>query len=291
VGYWALIGVLVIVPLVAIWRNIATLALIFAELAGQRTRLPGPLVENAFKVVSAVAVALWLWRVLPLDAMSRWAWVVIGCVLAGIIAVFSRRLIYWHSQWQSSLNEVFAGGPADASRVKAQWMQSSLDWGIRVQELVLPEYCTCSGATIAQLGVRSRFGCTIVEIDRQGHILIAPDPSQALYAGDRLLLLGTPSQIAAARAGLGESRIPDRAASFNHARLETLIVPPGPRTGQTLAELKVTRHLGVLVVGVNRAGVRIVNPGGGERIDEGDELLVLGAPEPVRLFKRWLAAE
>lgn len=291
IAFWSVIGILVLVPLVAIWRNVGALALIFAELASGKSRLPGPLVETGFKVVSAVALASWLWQVVPFETLSRWAIVGVGVATVGVLTVFSRRLIYWHSEWQSSLKDVFAANAPGESRVKAQWMRRSSDWGITVQELILPEHATASGKTIMELGVRSRFGCTVVEVDRQGHILIAPEPTQTLYAGDRLLLLGTPAQIAAARGGLAESTVPDKAAAFNHARLETVRVPEGPHAGRTLAELKITRHLGVLIVGVNRGGNRIVNPSGSERISVDDELLVLGAPDQLRLFSRWLAGE
>lgn len=285
--FWGGIGILVLVPLFAIWRHLAAMAMVFAELAATRTRLPGPLVENSIKILSALGLAYWLGHVLPFESLPRWGWVAIVAALVTVLIVFSRRLIFWHSRWQNTLQDVFSETAEPAPT--APWLAKSGDWDIRVQEFLVPERAACSGQSIADLRVRSQFGCTIVEIDRQGHAMIAPEPKEAIYAGDRLLLLGTPEQIAAARSGLGQVKGAEEVSGFDQARLERVTVPAGPRVGGSLAGLQIQRQTGVLVVGIDHGGRRVVNPTGDELINEGDELLVLGPPEQVRQFRRWLA--
>jgi CPA2 family monovalent cation:H+ antiporter-2 len=208
--------------------------------------------------------------------------------LGGFLATFSSRLIFWHSQWQSSLQETLSDNLSPESLRQRQWLERSSDWGINVQEFTIPEQAACAGHSIAELGVRSRYGCSIVEIDRQGHTIITPKPSQALYSGDRLLLLGTLEQITAVRTGLSNIDAGKDVTAFDQARLDTVIVPDGPHIGRTLAELQIARKLGVLVTAINRSGAMIVNPEGSECISAGDELLVLGAPEQIRVFRKWL---
>ena len=48
---------------------------------------------------------------------------------------------------------------------------------------------------------------------------------------------------------------------------------------------------GVQVAGIRRGGVRILSPGADERLQAGDEVLVLGAPGQLRAFMAWLQAE
>jgi K+/H+ antiporter YhaU regulatory subunit KhtT len=48
--------------------------------------------------------------------------------------------------------------------------------------------------------------------------------------------------------------------------------------GSTLVVLAPTRHSGVQIAGISRNGSRIVNPGAGEILRGGDEVLVLGNP-------------
>jgi len=284
--FWVAIGLVALVPVVAIWRNIAALAAMFAGAAANRTRLPGPVVENGFKVLSTVGIAFWLSLALPAVSLSYWSWLVIAAGLAITLAIFSRRLIYWHGQWQDSLREVLAENrPPETSR---QWLETSDPWGLSVQEFILPERAVCAGRSIADLAVRSRFGCSIVEIDRQGHTIIAPEPTQPLYSGDRLLLLGGAENIASARLALGAVGESLDVQAFDHARLEAIKLPDGPHLGQTLAQLQIPRHTGVLVIAINRDGHPVINPSGSETLVSGDELLVLGSPAQIRTFREWV---
>lgn len=289
--FWAAIGVLVLFPLFAIWRNLGATAMIFAELAATRTRIPGPLVENGLKALSVLGLGYWFAYILPDQSLPRWGWLVIAAVLVSVFVIFSRRLIKVHSRWQSNLQDVFAEARLAEPSRPSPWLEESGSWGLRVQEFLVPERAACAGRSIAELGVRSKFGCTIVEIDRQGHAIIAPEPTQAIYAGDRLLLLGMPEQISAARSALGQAKTAEEVSDFDQARLESVTVPSGPRVGNSLVELQVQRQTGVLVVGIDRAGGRVVNPSGRERINEGDELLVLGTPEQIRALRDWLAVD
>ncbi|MHB8988407.1 MAG: cation:proton antiporter domain-containing protein [Desulfobulbia bacterium] len=289
--FWPAIGILVLVPLIAIWRQLGTLAMIFARLATARIRLPELLIANGIKTICAVGLAYWLFQILPIESLSRWWWLVIMAVLTIFLIVFSRRLSHWHSRWQSSLQDVFAETHTPESSHLRLWMEDSGGWILRVQEFIVPERAVCSGHSIAELRVRSRFGASIVEIDRQGHMIIAPRPTQAIYTGDRLLLLGTQEQIDAARSGLGQVKGPEEVSDFDQAHLERVVVSAGPCVGRSLAELQIQQQTGVLVVGIDRAGHKVINPAGRERLTEEAELLVLGTPERIRQFRRLLEHE
>lgn len=288
-AFFTLIGLLVLIPLFAIWRNISVLAMIFAELAESRTRLPGPLVENVFKVICSIVTAYWLVRIAPISSLPRWSWLTIIVVLSVVLVIFSRRLIYWHSKWQGSLKDVFADHHAAEIRRQRLWMKDSLGWEINIQQFIIPENAACAGCSIADLQIRSRFGCTVVEIERQGHAIVTPEPATVIYPEDRLLLLGKPEQIDAMRAEFCRIRVAENSADFDEARLERVTVPACPHAGSSFAELRIPFHTGVLVVGVDRNGHKIINPAGDERLMEGDELLVLGSPEQIRGFALWLA--
>ncbi len=298
--FWIVMGLVVVVPLIAIWRNVAAVGMIFSEEASRHTRLPGQVVDAAIKVISALAMASWLARILPTESLPRWAWLVVAAILTGAVAVFSRRMIYWHSRWEETLSDVFrappatdAGGIGEATataRAKPSWLTTPSDWNINVQECVLPDGAACGGRTIAELRIRSRFGCSIMEIHRHGSTLIAPEPDQILYGGDRLLLLGTREQIERAREALTALTPPTATPAFDEARIETLPVPPGSHVGKTLAELRIHRHAGVLIAGHGRLGRRRINPPADQTLEVGDELLVLGGPRQIREFKHWLQA-
>ncbi len=291
VTFWTVLGLVVLIPLFAIWRNVTVLALIIAERAYVRMNLPGSVVENGFRLFSAVVIAYWLSSIVPMASLSHWVWLAIAAGLAVILLIFSRRLIYLHSKWHHSLKDVFTAGLPPARRRLLQWEERSRDWQINLQELIIPDQAACSGSTIAELAIRSRFGCSVVEVERHGHTMINPRPSTLLYSGDRLLLVGAGDQIEALRAELEQLQKTETALHFNEARLETVLVPPGRCSGKTLAELEIPRCTGVLVVGIDRTGTRIINPSGREQLFEGDLLLALGSPEQVADLKQWFSID
>jgi CPA2 family monovalent cation:H+ antiporter-2 len=71
--------------------------------------------------------------------------------------------------------------------------------------------------------------------------------------------------------------------------METVDVPPeSGLIGRTLAELAPTERVGVQVAGIKRAGVRLLNLGGDEKLFAGDEVLLLGTATQIQAFERWL---
>lgn len=82
----------------------------------------------------------------------------------------------------------------------------------------------------------------------------------------------------------------DTDSLFEEVRMESLKVPEGSRAdGRTLGDISPARMHGVQVAGINRGGIRILNPGGQENLRAGDEILALGAPSQLREFRGWLA--
>ena len=68
-----------------------------------------------------------------------------------------------------------------------------------------------------------------------------------------------------------------------------MTVPAWSRAvARTLAELSPAQSFGVQIAGINRAGVRILNPSAHEVLQSGDEVLVLGTPVQNAEFKAWL---
>jgi CPA2 family monovalent cation:H+ antiporter-2 len=291
--FWGAVAVLVLVPLVSIWRNFAALAMICSE-AWESSWLPRIAIERALKAIILFGLVTWLYLVLPRASFSQWGWVIIAAGATIVVAVFSRRLIFLHSHWQSSMKEVLADNRANAGEMRAE-ARATLgkdlsEWNVILAESTVPNSAPYIGRTLASLSIPSRFSCSVIEISRNGHSIPAPPSDFALYGGDTLLLMGEPAQIATARKFLeaeAESSVAENGAES--AVLDTCQVA-GPRVGSTLAELQVTPRTGVRVVGIQRGARRIVNPTADERLEDGDDLLVLGTMSKIRQFRQWLIA-
>ena len=296
VGFWSVLVLAALAPLVAIWRNLSALALLYAEVATAGPRHASvlrPLVETGLKTLAAVALVLWLSAVVPIGGVTRWLLVFIAVLAVAALAVFWRRLIYWHSELEVGLNEALAETDLGGSASSAPWLRSEGDWTLNVSECVLPDLAACRGRSIADLGLRARFGCSVVGIERQGYMIANPPPEAVFYPRDRVLLLGSPAQVREAKRFLSAiSGVEPVAAPFDEVRMEAVMIPAaGPCVGSRLAALASTRRTGVQVAGINRGGRRILNPGADETLLGGDEVLLLGTPEQIDAFRAYVRGE
>lgn len=291
--FWGVIAVLVLVPLVSIWRNFAALALLLSQ-AWENTWLPRIAIESALKTVVAIFMVIWLYVVLPRASFSRWGWVVIGIGAAIAVTFFSRRLIRLHSEWHNTVTEVLADNRVNAGELRAEAranLGQDLDkWNVILAECTVPDAAPYIGKTLAELAIPSRFSCSVIEIGRNGHAISALPSEFALYAGDTLLLMGASDQVEAAQKFLETEVKADEVQGHDGAAVLDTCQVAGPRAGRTLGELQVTPQTGVRVVGIQRGDQRIVNPTADEKLHEGDDLLVLGTLPKIRRFRQWLVA-
>jgi len=284
-GFWVLLCLVALAPILAIWRNVGAVALILAETVphGPRRRF----LEMGVQAVAMLALVYWLSALLPLASLPNWSWAIIAVVLIAVLVFFYRRLVYLHSDWQHSLKSAMAGELAGQSLNTQRLLKDKRQWPVNVQECMIPPGAACAGKSLAELQLRTRLGCSIAEIDRHGHTLIAPSPQERLYSGDRLLLLGEPTSIESAREELMQVGTPS-GDDFGSACIEVVSVPASIGTGRTLADLPASRSAGILVVGLERDGKQLPTPAPHEPLQAGDRLLVLGDPGRVRAFRRWL---
>src|SRR5690606_4922173 len=101
----------------------------------------------------AVGLGIWVYAIVPIDQLGSWGWIVIGGAAAGVVAIFSRRLIYWHSQWQSSLQDVLTEDPriaseAAAATARGKRQQDLEQWNLHLSECIVPDAASYGGQPI-----------------------------------------------------------------------------------------------------------------------------------------------
>jgi CPA2 family monovalent cation:H+ antiporter-2 len=293
--FWVGLSLLVLAPLIAIWRNCSALALLYAEVATARRPREAalrPAVETGLKALVGAGMFVWLASILPVEGSGKWLLLISVLVAVAALLIWRRNFIYWHSELEVELKDVLGEAANKDSATSAPWIEPGKDWKLIMVDCVLPDLADCQGKSLHELGLRARFGCTVTGIERQGFAISLPPPEAVLYPRDKVLLLGAPEQVAAGRDFL--MRISEAAGgtTFEDVRVETIKVPAWSQAaGRTLAEVEPTKTFGVQMAGIRRGGVRILSPGADERLQAGDDVLVLGTPEQLRKFKAWLQAE
>jgi len=292
--YWIVLALLVLAPLVAIWRNCSALALLYAQVASAhhpRGLQLAPLIEAGLKVLVVAVLGVWLITIVPAADTARW--LLLASALAAVLAVIllRRKLIYWHCVLEVELKNTIQNSESALSVTAAPWLGRHPDWDLHMIDCTIPDLADSLGRSIAELDLRARFGCSVVGIERQGFMITLPGPGSILYPRDRVLLMGTQDQIQAGRRFLGTvTGAPPADSLFEEVRMESVHVASWSRAhGRPIADLAPAAVPAIQIAGINRGGVRILSPGASEVLRVGDELLVLGTPDQIREFRGWVA--
>lgn len=293
--FWTAFGTLMIGPLIALWRNLEAIVMILAEGAcrqSPRRATVQPWLERALKLLVALLLAEWLLTLLPLSGANPWVVLFVAGLLALVAMTFWTRLLKWHNRVENELRAQLrqASNPAASAGVSLPLLEHPMGWNLALDEVTVPPLSEHTARSIRDLGLRKATGCSIIGLDRQGHVITNPGPAETLYPGDRLLLLGSQEQLLEAErfltAGLKTS---DARDVFAELSSETGVWPAHhPEEGRTIAELDLIRRFGVMVCGIQRDRTRIVMPGPTEPIRGGDRLLLVGSNAQLREFQRWL---
>ncbi|MFA5058746.1 MAG: cation:proton antiporter, partial [Opitutaceae bacterium] len=290
--FWSGLVLVALAPVVAIWRNISALALLYAQVLTQgqpKAARLAPVIETGLKSGAGLLLFLWLGAVLPIGGAARWLPAVALLVVVLGFIVLRRRLVYWHSLLEVELEEMLTQGDQKFTGTTAPWMAPHGDWNLALVDCMLPDLADCRGRTLGELALRTKFGCTVAGVERQGVMVGNPTGDMILYPRDKVLLLGTGEQVAAGKEFLQRASGAPVTSNFDEVRMESIELPPGCGLhDRTLADLALGRAFGLQVAGINRAGRRILNPRGDERLYTGDNVLVLGSPDQIKAFKATL---
>ena len=286
--YWLAVFAIALGLAVALWRNLSAMGMILADAVFSDARTKA-LVEGAVRFLSAAGLAVLFVLLLPLPVFGLWSAAIAAGAAALFLLLFWRRLVRWHSHFLYSMNDALRAG--EGKKLATGKSVDEEEWGVDLVEVVVPEGASYAGQSLSDLGLRSRYGSAVVEVERQGFEIANPRPDLALYPGDKLLLLGDEAAAARTRAFLEQGGGAGKPApAFSESTLETVTVPDeGSRLGQSLAALRIFNETGVQVLGLRRNGAIALNPGAEEVLRAGDLLLLLANPAELAAFRAWLA--
>lgn len=291
-------GVLLLAPLIALWRNVEALSMICAEAAtrerAKRTTLQ-PLFEKLLKGSASIALLVWLAALVPYAVFPWWGFTTLGIVFVTLAAVFWGKLVRLQSRFEIELRRQLADSPfADGKPQLAGWPARNGQWKLNLGEFTIRENTQAVARPIAELPLRPSFACTIVSIERQGVTIPNPSVDAVLYPNDKVLLLGQDEDLRRAERWLNTAAKPvaakGEALTFSDLSLEHLAVPVVSRhVGKSLGELALNSLFGIQIVGIERDQHSLISPGRSETLQPNDQLLVLGAPEQVNEMAFWLS--
>lgn len=152
-----------------------------------------------------------------------------------------------------------------------------------IAEMIVPPESPMVGKTVEQAGLRQLPGCYLVEIDRDGELLVAVAPDQTLKANDRLVFAGVVESIRELQNLRGLLPATDQVFKLDWPRhrrclVEAVVSNTCPIVGKTIKEGRFRTVYDAAVLAVARNGERVRGRIGDITLRPGDVLLLEANP-------------
>ncbi len=200
-----LAAMLVSLPLfIAAVRKLQAMGMLVGEISvrraagGANTDAYRAIISTTILVAGCLALVPFVLVLSSAILPSRKVLIVLALIIAAAVVLLRRHFIRVYSKAQAALHETLAEKPAVSPQLAAPVLPSLM----REAELNLVTIAAASpaaGKLIGELGLRTATGASIVGIERTGENVVNPGPDEELRAEDRVLLLGTRTQLEAAQ--------------------------------------------------------------------------------------------
>lgn len=203
----------------------------------------------------------------------------VGIVFSLVILILSKKLQSFYdwveARFMSNLNEREQEQGNDL-------FPSTTPWDAYMSHFVVTPELSIVGQTLDALRFRERFGVNIAMLERGSRIITIPGGKEYLYPGDRLTVVGTDEQIASLKDAFDSAVLEqDHVAQPTLKMLKLPVTAGSELLSKTIRTSGIREKAKTLVVGVERAGERILNPDSSLELLDGDVLLLVGDPALV----------
>jgi CPA2 family monovalent cation:H+ antiporter-2 len=205
---------------------------------------------------------------------SLFAFSIVAAILVLLIFLLARHLgpIYLRLQnhFVGNLNE-------KEILSKSRSLPPLAPWDSHLVELTVSPDSSLIGKTLAEALIRERYGVTVALIERGHRFITSPGRSESLYPGDKLQIIGTDEQVQRFKAVLEPiEQQPMNLSRLEYALQSLRIEGDGPFVNKTIRDCGIREATAGLVVGIEKAGTRLLNPDSSTLIQPGDLLWIVG---------------
>lgn len=159
-----------------------------------------------------------------------------------------------------------------------------LDRDIHISEIEIPENSTWAGLCLADLRLSNRFGIHVSSILRGHRRINIPGGGDIVFPGDKLQVIGSDSQLAAAHAAVaGDIEPDDPDIEKREMRLSQIVIDNhSPFVGKTLPETGLRSEFNCMVVGREEGKENLSMVGPAYKFRLGDILWIVGEEDALK---------
>lgn len=230
----------------------------------------------------------WLIAITEITLLSfiyfyAWSTILILLTLAAIFFMFSyRRLGIFYRWFENQLVSNIK------NNYKEQQYKNLAPWDTHFLEVTVSENAHFAGKLIQEAQIRELYGVNIVAIQRKKKLITTPRGEEKILSQDKLIVLGDDEQLEVFRSeaeiSYTETISHDLMSDF---RLKSFLIERDHDfIGKTIKETGLREEINGLVVGIERQGLRIINPNSTMVIESQDLLLLVGELDMLKKLKK-----
>lgn len=190
--------------------------------------------------------------------------------LVYILSSYIKHIYEW-------LERRFVSNLNDKERAqKSREMPPLAPWDSHLVELKVTPESPLVGKKFSETQLRERFGITIALIERGQKLIAAPGRNEVLYPGDVLQVIGNDDQIHRFKAEVELQPLENAPEGFDYALMPVFVKPEASYANKIIRECGLREATRGLVVGIEKAGHRTLNPDSTTMIEPGDVLWIVG---------------
>lgn len=253
--------------------------------------LPMPNRFTLLRIFSRVLTLLWVGTLSGEFFPARYILFVTAAALVIAFAIFYRRLERSYRWFEERFLSTFETQEAHSS---AQIPFGHLaPWDAHLVTMEIHPNSRLVMKTISEAALRVRYGVNIVAIQRGRSSIVTPLPREVLLPKDQLILLGTDEQVEQVKAEMeptGDiSEAP--AAAIQYELRQTKLTSNSTIISKTIRQSGIREQFGAMVVGIERGGIRSINPDSDLILLENDLLWIAGEKHKLNSLITALSAD
>jgi CPA2 family monovalent cation:H+ antiporter-2 len=232
--------------------------------------------KNARAFLFVTITILWIGILITQFTSAFFATAVTFIFVAILFTVFRRRLAFSYNwlevHFLSGLNHHETESPTQKA------MNQLAPWDAHLVKLNINSNSHIVGRSIVEAKIRQFHGINVIALQRGQKVIMMPEGTTPLFPNDELLVLGTDEQIDTIRPLLEKTDLDSSSNSPNLADYDMHLLRISESSklcGLSLKDSRIRENYGGLVVGIEHAGVRNINPPPEFIIKKGDLLWIV----------------
>ena len=230
-----------------------------------------------FRVLVAIAAVTFV-LIQLFDFGYVWG-IIIALGILIFILVFLRDLNQYHRLETNFLTNFNQREDAEKAKypLTASFNSQLNDKNIHISTMVVSPDSPCIGKTLKELNFRKDYGVSVIKIMRGSRQIYIPGSSEYIYPHDKIAVVGTDEQIVAFAEKVEMENNPEIIQTENkEVGLQSFTIDEHfPYMGMSIKDSEIGKKYNCLIVGIERAGVSIMNPDISEIFEPGDLVWVV----------------